>query len=290
MPFAFFAWPVRGAGHRVRAAGHGLEPRPGVAVPRAQIARDRAARRPGPGHQTMRSVPSTVSSTSPMPTRSACARTTRSTGSCAASASRRSPPTTCSPQAPIRPRPSVPGNAGSAGRSPDRLSTRLTETENSMNTVRSADGTSIAFTKAGPRQHPLILVDGALCSRWIRAHGRASPRSSRRTSPSTPTTAGAAGPAVTRRPTRRSVRSMTSRRWRSWPAPDLDGVRARRVNYGAALALEAAKRLPAIGKLAVCRAAVHRGRHPFPDTRRLPAPAQPADRPAGAGRTRWRNC
>ena len=33
-----------------------------------------------------------------------------------------------------------------------------------MNTVRSADGTSIAFTKAG-QGPPLILVDGALCSR-----------------------------------------------------------------------------------------------------------------------------
>ena len=33
-----------------------------------------------------------------------------------------------------------------------------------MNTVRSADGTTIAFTKAG-RGRPLILVDGALCSR-----------------------------------------------------------------------------------------------------------------------------
>jgi pimeloyl-ACP methyl ester carboxylesterase len=33
-----------------------------------------------------------------------------------------------------------------------------------MNTVRSADGTTIAFTKAG-HGRPLILVDGALCSR-----------------------------------------------------------------------------------------------------------------------------
>src|SRR5271169_6334852 len=33
-----------------------------------------------------------------------------------------------------------------------------------MVTVRSADGTSIAFTKAG-QGPPLILVDGALCSR-----------------------------------------------------------------------------------------------------------------------------
>ena len=33
-----------------------------------------------------------------------------------------------------------------------------------MNTVRSADGTTIAFTKAG-QGPPLILVDGALCSR-----------------------------------------------------------------------------------------------------------------------------
>jgi pimeloyl-ACP methyl ester carboxylesterase len=33
-----------------------------------------------------------------------------------------------------------------------------------MNTVRSADGTTIAFTRAG-QGPPLILVDGALCSR-----------------------------------------------------------------------------------------------------------------------------
>src|SRR6266702_1274008 len=33
-----------------------------------------------------------------------------------------------------------------------------------MNTVQSADGTTIAFTRAG-QGPPLILVDGALCSR-----------------------------------------------------------------------------------------------------------------------------
>jgi alpha-beta hydrolase superfamily lysophospholipase len=33
-----------------------------------------------------------------------------------------------------------------------------------MNTVRSADGTTIAYTRAG-QGPPLILVDGALCSR-----------------------------------------------------------------------------------------------------------------------------
>src|SRR5215472_9218661 len=33
-----------------------------------------------------------------------------------------------------------------------------------MNTVRSADGTAIAYTRAG-QGPPLILVDGALCSR-----------------------------------------------------------------------------------------------------------------------------
>ena len=117
--------PVRGAGHRVRAAGHDLDPRPGVAVPRPRPARGRRspATRPDSA-QTMRSAPWTASSTSPMPTRSAYARRTRSTGSCAASASRRSRPTTCSPTARIRPKPSMPGNPGSAGRSPDRPRTR----------------------------------------------------------------------------------------------------------------------------------------------------------------------
>ena len=33
-----------------------------------------------------------------------------------------------------------------------------------MNTVRSADGTTIAYTRAG-QGPPLILIDGALCSR-----------------------------------------------------------------------------------------------------------------------------
>ena len=33
-----------------------------------------------------------------------------------------------------------------------------------MSTVRSADGTTIAYTRAG-HGPPLILVDGALCSR-----------------------------------------------------------------------------------------------------------------------------
>ena len=41
-----------------------------------------------------------------------------------------------------------------------------------MDTVRSADGTTIAFTRAG-QGPPLILVDGALCSRSVRPHARA---------------------------------------------------------------------------------------------------------------------
>ncbi len=66
------------------------------------------------------SAPWTACSTSPTPTPSACARSRRSTGSCAASASRRSPPTTCSPRTPILSRLSSPGNPGSAGPSPDQ--------------------------------------------------------------------------------------------------------------------------------------------------------------------------
>ena len=71
-------------------------------------------------------------------------------------------------------------------------------------------------------------------------------------------------PAVTRRPTRRTARSTTSRRSPRWPAKT---VFVHGTSSGAALALEAAKRIPAIAKLAVYEPPfiVDDTRSPIPD-------------------------
>src|SRR5260370_7521510 len=65
---------------------------------------------------------------------------------------------------PSPPKLAGPGKPGSAGRSRDP-SEHLPPTGGPrMTTVRSADSTTIAYTRAG-QGPPLILVDGALCSR-----------------------------------------------------------------------------------------------------------------------------
>src|SRR6266700_1000433 len=133
-----------------------------------------------------------------------------------------------------------------------------------MNTVRSADGTIIAFTKAG-QGPPLILVDGALCSRsfgpmpklaaqlapyfTVYTYDRRGRGGSGDTPPYTPdrevddlealatvagSTAMAGGAAVAGST---AVAGGT--------------VFMHGTSSGAALALEAAKRIPAIAKLAV---------------------------------------
>jgi pimeloyl-ACP methyl ester carboxylesterase len=115
-----------------------------------------------------------------------------------------------------------------------------------MNTVRSADGTTIAFTRAG-QGPPLILVDGAMCSRGfgpmpklaeqlaadftVYTYDRRGRGESGDTAPYSPD---------------REVDDLEA-----LAALAGDTVYVHGTSSGAALALEAAKRIPAIAKLAV---------------------------------------
>jgi pimeloyl-ACP methyl ester carboxylesterase len=115
-----------------------------------------------------------------------------------------------------------------------------------MNTVRSADGTTIAFTRAG-QGPPLILVDGALCSRGF------GPM---------PKLAGQLAPSFTVYTYDRRGRGESGDTAPYSPDREVDDLEAlvalaggpvyvHGTSSGAALALEAAKRIPAIAKLAV---------------------------------------
>ena len=120
-----------------------------------------------------------------------------------------------------------------------------------MNTVRSADGTSIAFTKAG-QGPPLILVDGALCSRSFgpmpKLAGQLTPhftvytydRRGRGASGDTPPYAVGL-----------EVDDLEALVESAGAGEAGETVFVHGTSSGAALALEAAKRIPAIGKLAV---------------------------------------
>ena len=115
-----------------------------------------------------------------------------------------------------------------------------------MDTVRSADGTTIAFTRAG-QGPPLILVDGALCSRQfgpmpglaeqlapsftVYTYDRRGRGESGDTAPYSPD---------------REVDDL-----QALAAEAGDAVYVHGTSSGAALALEAAKRIPAITKLAL---------------------------------------
>jgi pimeloyl-ACP methyl ester carboxylesterase len=131
-----------------------------------------------------------------------------------------------------------------------------------MNTVRSADGTTIAFTREG--QGPsLILVDGAMCSRsfgpmpklaaqltarfTVYTYDRRGRGDSGDTSPYVPD---------------REVEDLEA-----LVALAGERVLVHGTSSGAALALEAAKRIPAIGKLAVYEPPfiVDDTRSPLPD-------------------------
>ena len=117
-----------------------------------------------------------------------------------------------------------------------------------MNTVRSADGTSIGFTKAG-QGPPLILVDGALCSR---SFGPMPKLAAQLTPHFTVYTYDRRG---------RGASGDTPPYAVGLEVDDLaalaelagggDTVFVHGTSSGAALALEAAKLIPAIGKLAV---------------------------------------
>ncbi len=125
-----------------------------------------------------------------------------------------------------------------------------------MNTVRSADGTIIAFTKAG-QGPPLILVDGALCSRSFgpmpKLAAQLTPhftvytydRRGRGASGDTPPYA--AGREVD------DIEALVALAGASEGVREgaAEAVFVHGTSSGAALALEAAKRIPAIGKLAV---------------------------------------
>ncbi len=130
-----------------------------------------------------------------------------------------------------------------------------------MNTVRSADGTTIAFTKAG-QGPPLILVDGALCSR---SFGPMPKLAAQLTPHFTVYTYDRRG---------RGASGDTQSYAADREVEDLEALAAMAggtvfvhgTSSGAALALEAAKRVP-IGKLAVYEPpfVVDNTRSPIPD-------------------------
>jgi pimeloyl-ACP methyl ester carboxylesterase len=137
-----------------------------------------------------------------------------------------------------------------------------------MNTVRSADGTTIAFTKAG-QGPPLILVDGALCSR---SFGPMPKLAAQLTPYFTVYTydrrgRGASGDTPPYAADREidDIEALAAMGGES--AMGGGTVFVHGTSSGAALALEAAKRIPAIGKLAVYEPPfiVNGTRSPIPD-------------------------
>src|ERR1700730_18315116 len=131
-----------------------------------------------------------------------------------------------------------------------------------MDTVRSADGTTIAFSEAG-QGPPLILVDGALCSR---SFGPMPKLAAQLTPHFTVYTydrrgRGASGdtPPYAADREREHLEALA--------ATAGGTVFVHGTSSGAALALEAAKRIPAIGKLAVYEPPfiVDGTRSPIPD-------------------------
>jgi len=117
-----------------------------------------------------------------------------------------------------------------------------------MNTVRSADGTAIAFTRAG-HGPALILVDGALCSR---SFGPSAKLAARLTPHFTVYTydrrgRGDSGDTPPYSPEREieDIEALVALAGQGEPAYVHGG------SSGAALALDAASRIPAIGKLAL---------------------------------------
>lgn len=117
-----------------------------------------------------------------------------------------------------------------------------------MNTVRSADGTTIAFSKAG-QGPPLILVDGALCSRSFgpmpKLAGQLAPHFTVYTYDRRGR--GASGDTLPYAPDREvdDLEALTAM------ASEGGTVFVHGTSSGSMLALEAAKRVPAIAKLAV---------------------------------------
>jgi pimeloyl-ACP methyl ester carboxylesterase len=117
-----------------------------------------------------------------------------------------------------------------------------------MNTVRSADGTSIAFTKAG-QGPPLILVDGALCSRSFGPMPKLAAQLTPHFTVYTYDRRGRGASGDT--PPYATGREVDDIEALVELAGDGETVFVHGTSSGAALALEAAKRIPAIGKLTV---------------------------------------
>ncbi len=117
-----------------------------------------------------------------------------------------------------------------------------------MNTVRSADGTSIAFTKAG-QGPPLILVDGALCSRSFGPMPKLATQLTPHFTVYTYDRRGRGASGDT--PPYAVCLEVDDLEALVESAGAGDTVFVHGTSSGAALALEAAKRIPAIGKLAV---------------------------------------
>src|SRR6516165_8989962 len=119
-----------------------------------------------------------------------------------------------------------------------------------MNTVQSADGTTIAFTRAGEGP-PLILVDGALCSRSFGPMPKLAAQLPPRFTvyPYARRGRGASGDTPPYAPDREvdDLEALAAE------ASDHHGgpVLVHGTSAGAVLALEAVKRIPAITKLAV---------------------------------------
>ena len=117
-----------------------------------------------------------------------------------------------------------------------------------MNTVRSADGTSIAYTKAG-QGPPLILVDGALCSRSFGPMPKLAARLTPHFTVYTYDRRGRGASGDT--PPYAAGREVDDIEALAELAGAGGAVLVHGTSSGAALALEAAKRIPAIGRLAV---------------------------------------
>jgi pimeloyl-ACP methyl ester carboxylesterase len=117
-----------------------------------------------------------------------------------------------------------------------------------MNTARSADGTTIAFTQAG--QGPaLILVDGALCSRSFGPMAKLAAQLTPRFTVYTYDRRGRGGSGDTAPyAPEREVEDLEAL---AALAGDGEPVYVHGTSSGAALALDAASRVPAIGKLAL---------------------------------------
>ncbi len=137
-----------------------------------------------------------------------------------------------------------------------------------MDTVRSADGTNIGFTKAG-QGPPLILVDGALCSRSFGPMPKLAAQLTSRCTVYTYDRRGRGGSGDTRPyAVDREVDDLEALVALAGAAAGAgETVFVHGTSSGAALALEAAKRIPAIARLAVYEPPflVDDSRAPMPD-------------------------